>query len=99
MKTKQPNPKKEKRFVQVLHKLSEEGLKFIRMIQKDRGPVTDKEARSALAIGRVFRFERSKTAYVVTSTGAVRRVEPKPWHNKAERKKFLKERRREREGE
>lgn len=48
-----------------------------------------------LAVGKTFKFE-SGSAYLVTATGAVLRVPPKPYRNKAERKRYLKARREDR---
>lgn len=47
-----------------------------------------------LAVGRTFTFPRSGDAYTVQESGAVVNAKPKPWKNKAERKKILRERKR-----
>lgn len=49
----------------------------------------------ALAIGQVFTF-KSGDRYRVLTSGAVVRVDPKPWRNKSERRQVLKARREER---
>jgi len=51
------------------------------------------ESGNTLAVDKVFVFPRSKTAYRVTVTGAVVRVIPKPWRNRAEQKRWKKARR------
>jgi hypothetical protein len=98
MRTHQPNPKKENRLRQVLHKLSDAAVKALATLRSTKVPTTELlEQSRELAVGRTFRFDGSETAYLVTVTGGVRRVDPKPWKNKAERKRHLRERRQDRE--
>jgi len=85
------------RVVHYLHKLTDEGIELLRSRKMPEGLLPPKkEVMSHLAVGRVFVFPRSKTAYRVTVTGAVVRANPKPWRNKAEQKRWKKARRLER---
>lgn len=80
-------------MVQVLlHKMSEEGLEKLRNAKCPPAKGTEK---SLLAVGRTFKF-RSGRAYQVQGTGALVRVDRKPWKNKGERKRYLRARRLER---
>lgn len=64
--------------------------RLVQIMHKLTGKSSDKT--SELAIGRVFNF-RSGDRYRVLSSGAVVRVDPKPWRNKSERRQVIKARR------
>jgi hypothetical protein len=54
---------------------------------------TEDEERNTLAVGKTFTFPGSQDAYTVQANGSVVNAKPQPWKNKAERKRFLRERR------
>jgi len=58
----------------------------------------DKKGRKIgrLAVGVEFRFSSGRS-YQVTQSGALIRVDRKPWNNKAERKRYIRARRAARE--
>jgi hypothetical protein len=80
---------KERRMVQCLHKLNDDALAEIQATKNPFGPL---EIRARLAVGKTFRFQ-SGDAYTVQVSGAVVNANPKPWRNKAERKRYLRARR------
>lgn len=54
---------------------------------------TDDHDRKELAVGKTFTFPGSQDAYTVQKNGSVVKAQPRPWKNKAERKRYLRERR------
>ena len=81
-----------KRMVQILHKFTAAGWE---RIKASKEILDQDDIRRHLAVGQTFKF-KSGDAYVVMPTGAVERAQPKPYRNKAERKRWLKERREDR---
>lgn len=79
---------KTKRKVQVLDKMTDAA----REKYANRKECSWEGARSLLAVGTKFKFQ-SGANYVVMPTGAVRRLNGKPWNSKSERKRYLQERR------
>ena len=55
------------------------------------------DAHGPLAVGQTFEFPNTKDRYTVQENGSVVNADPKPYRTKAERKKYLRARRQQRQ--